>query len=152
MRSQVALLACSALAAALALPLAAQDRPNLSGTWQFDSSKSELHTARTAGATWVINEDADTNAIQITETGDAAGKKVEMKCSTDGKECKVSGDKATASFWYNGPLLVEVETKGEHVVRYRMKLSDDGKTLTVDTTSIVPQAPQNDVLVFRKQA
>ena len=148
MRSQVALLAY----AVLALPLAAQDRPNLSGTWQFDSSKSELHTARIAGATWVINEDADTNAIQITVTGDEAGKKIEMKCRTDGKECKVSGDKATASFWYNGPLLVEMETKGEHVVRYRMKLSDDGKTLTVDTTSIVPQAPQDDVLVFRKQA
>jgi hypothetical protein len=150
MRSQVALLAYAALAV-LALPLAAQDRPNLSGTWQFDSSKSELHTARIAGAIWVINEDADTDAIQITVTGDEAGKKIEMKCKTDGKECKVSGDKATASFWYNGPLLVEVETKGEHVVRYRMKLSDDGKTLTVDTTSIVPQAPQDDVLVFRKQ-
>jgi hypothetical protein len=151
MRSQVALFVCSAVAV-LALPLAAQDRPNLSGTWQFDSSKSELHTERIAGATWVITEDADTNAIQITVSGDEAGKKIEMKCRTDGKECKVSGDKATASFWYNGAMLVEMQTKGDHVVRYRMKLSDDGKTLTVDTTSIVPQSPQDDVLVFRKQA
>jgi hypothetical protein len=37
-------------------------------------------------------------------------------------------------------------------MRFRMKLSDDGKTLTVDTTSIVPRTPQDDVLVFRKQA
>jgi len=149
MRNAATLLTCSALAV-LALPLAAQERPNLSGTWQFDSTKSQIHAEKVAGATWVINEDDST--IQITEDEGEAAKKVELKCTTDGKECKVSGDKATASFWYNGPMLVEMETKGDHVMRYRMKLSDDGKTLTVDTTSIVPQSTQDDVLVFRKQA
>jgi len=143
------LLVCSALAV-LSLPLAGQDRPNLSGTWQFDVSKSELHTVKVAGATWVINEDDST--IQIAESEDGATKKIELKCTTDGKECKVSGDKGTASFWYNGPMLVEMENKGDHVMRYRMKLSADGKTLTVDTTSIVPKSTQDDVLVFRKQA
>jgi hypothetical protein len=149
MRNAATLLACSALAV-LTLPLAGQDRPNLSGTWQFDSSKSELHTMTVAGATWVINEDE--TSIQITESEGGAGRKTELKCTTDGKECKISGAKATASFWYNGPMLVEMESKGEHVTRYRMKLSADGKTLTVDTTSIVPQSSQNDVLVFQKQA
>jgi predicted secreted protein len=149
MSNAVTLAMCSALAL-LALPLAAQDdRPNLSGTWQFDSSKSELHTAR-AAATWVINE--NDSSIDITESEEGASKKIEMKCTVDGKVCKVAGLKATTSFWYNGPMLVEMETKGDHVTRYRMKLSGDGKTLTVDTTSIVPQDPQDDVLVFRKQA
>jgi hypothetical protein len=134
----------------MALPLAGQDdRPNLSGTWQFDSTKSELHTVKVAGATWVIHE--DDSSIQITESADGSGKKIEMKCTTDGKQCKVGGDKATASFWYNGPMLVEMESKGDRVTRYRMKLSSDGNTLTVDTTSIVPQATEDDVLVFRKQ-
>jgi len=32
------------------------------------------------------------------------------------------------------------------------KLSEDGKTLRVDTTSIVPKTDQDDVLVFQKQA
>jgi hypothetical protein len=149
MRDAATLLACSALAI-LSLPLAGQDRPNLSGTWQFDGSKSELHTVKVSGATWVINEDDST--IQITESEDGASKRIELKCTTDGKECKVTGDKGTASFWYNGPMLVEMENKGDHVTRYRMKLSEDGKTLTVDTTSIVPQSAQDDVLVFRKQA
>jgi hypothetical protein len=49
-------------------------------------------------------------------------------------------------------MLVEMESRGEHVTRYKMKLSADGKTLTVDTTSIVPQSTQDDVLVFQKQA
>jgi hypothetical protein len=148
MRNAVTLLACSVLAV-LTLPLAGQDRPNLSGTWQFDSSKSELHGVTAAGATWVISE--DDSSIQITEDQDGAKKKIELKCTTDGKECKVSGGKATASFWYNGPVLVEMETRGEHVTRYRMNLSADGKTLTVDSRSIVPQSTQDDVLVFQKQ-
>ncbi len=149
MRNAGTLLAFSVLAV-FTLPLAGQDRPNLSGKWQFDSSKSEVHTVKVAGGTWVINEDDST--IQIVESEDGAAKTVQMKCTTDGKECKVSGDKATASFWYNGPMLVEMENKGDHVIRYRMKLSEDGKTLTVDTTSIVPQSTQDDVLVFHKTA
>ena len=146
MCKHAALLASSL--AIVVLPMAAQNRPNLSGTWQFDGSKSELHTGKAADATWVINEDGDT--IQIVESEDGATKKISLKCTTDGKDCKAGGDKVT-SFWYNGPILVEMETKGDHVVRYRMKLSDDGKTLTVDTTSIVPKSAQDDVLVFRKQ-
>ena len=149
MRNAATLLGCSVLAI-LARPRAGQDRPNISGTWEFDSSKSELHTEKVASATWVILE--DDSSIQITESEDGASKKIELKCTTDGKECKISGNKATASFWYNGPMLVEMESKGDRVMRYRMKLSDDGKTLTVDTTSIVPKGTQDDLMVFRKQA
>lgn len=149
MRNAATLVACSALAV-MTIPLAAQDRPNLSGTWQFDSTQSQVHTVTIAGATWVINE--DDSSIEISESESGANKKVEMKCTIDGKECKLSGEKATASFWYNGPMLVEMESKGDHVTRFRMKLSADGKTLTVDSTSIVPQSTQNDVLVFKKQA
>jgi hypothetical protein len=146
MRNAAALLAYFAFAV-VTLPLRGQDRPDFSGTWQFDSSKSELHSVNVAGATWVINEGE--NSIQITESD--AGKKIELKCTTDGKECKISGAKASASFWYNGPMLVEMESRGEHVTRYRLKLSADGKTLTVATTSIVPKSTQDDVLVFQKQ-
>ena len=127
---RASIVGCLALAV-LALPGSAQDRPDLTGTW-------------------TISEGDDT--IKISESEDGSAKKIEFQCTTDGKECKVTGDKATASFWYNGPLLVEMETKGEHVLRYRMKLSSDGKTLTVQTTSIVPQSSQDDTLVFDKQA
>lgn len=149
MRNAATLLACSVFGV-FTFSLAAQDRPNLSGTWQFDGSKSELHNMTLADATWVISE--DDGSIQITESEGGASKKLDLKCTTDGKECKVGGAKATASFWYNGPMLVEMENKGEHVTRYRMKLSADGKTLTVDTTSIVPKSSQDDVLVFQKHA
>ena len=69
----------------LALPLAGQDeRPNLSGTWQFDSSKSDLHTVKVAGATWVINE--DDSSIQIVESEDGADKKMRAEMHHRWKE------------------------------------------------------------------
>ena len=131
------------------VPGAGQERPSLNGTWQFDSSKSELKAIKISAATWVIQE-AD-NSIHITESEGAKSKKVELQCTTDGKECQVTGDKAKASFWFNGPMLVEMETKGERVTRYRIKISEDGKTLTVEVNHLVPQSDKNDVLVFSKQ-
>jgi len=125
-----------------------QDRPNFSGTWQLDPAKCELHTARISDANWAIEE--SDNSIHLTEN--EAGRAVEMKCSTDGKDCDIHGDKAKASFWYNGPMLVEMETKGDHVTRYRLTLSQDGKTLKVETTYIVPRGDANDVLVFTKKS
>jgi len=130
-----------------AYPGAAQDHPNLAGTWQFDSAKSEQNNNRVTEATWVIQE--DDNSIHITETEGGITKKVE--CSTDGKDCKLEGAKAKASFWYNGAMLVEMETHGDHVNRYRMKLSEDAKALTVEVSSIVPRVDKPDVLVFHKQ-
>ncbi len=126
-----------------------QDRPDFSGTWQFDASKSELHNLKLTSATWLIEERDD--SIHITESEAGRSKKIEMKCTTDGKECDVSGDKAKASFWYNGPMLVEMEKKGDHVIRYRLKISEDGKTLKIETTQIMPQTDGIDTLVFTKQ-
>ena len=133
----------------VAFPGTAQDHPNLAGTWQFDSSKSEQYNTKVANATWVIEE--GDNSIHITETESGNTKKVELKCSTDGKDCNIAGGKAKASFWYQGLTLVEMETRGERVNRYRMKLSDDAKALTVEVNSIVPRVDKADVLVFQKQ-
>jgi len=137
--------------ALLAAPVVAQeDRPNLTGTWQLDATKSELKSIKLNGATWVIQE--GDNAIHLTESDDGKGKKLEFQCTTDGKECKGGGDKTKASFWFNGAMLVEMETKGDHVTRYRMSVSSDGKTMTVQSTHIVPQDDRNDTLVFAKLA
>jgi len=126
----------------------AQDRPDFSGNWQFDASKSELHNMKLAEATWTIEE--SDSSIHLTES-EGKSKPVELKCTTDGKDC-TSSAKAKASFWFNGAILVEMETKGDHVTRYRLTLSQDGKTLKVETTYIVPQTDGIDVLVFNKKS
>jgi hypothetical protein len=137
--------------ALFALPAIAQEaaKPSLTGTWQLDAAKSELHNSKVTTATWVIDESA--NSIHLSETEGAKSKKIDMQCTTDGKECQVSGDKSKASFWYNGPILVEMQTKGDQVTRYRLKASEDGKTLTVELTHLVPPLEKSDLLVFQKQ-
>jgi hypothetical protein len=135
----------------LAVPAEGQDqeRPSFSGTWQFDATKSDVHLSKISSATWVIEE--GDNSIHITQTENGKGKKTDLQCTTDGKECKFPGDRRD-SFWYNGAMLVEMETKSDHVIRYRMKISDDGKTLTVEVTHIVPQTDKMDTMVFQKQS
>jgi hypothetical protein len=91
------------------------------------------------------------NSIHITQTENGKPKKTELQCTTDGKECKFPGDRRD-SFWFNGSMLVDMETKNTNVIRYRMKISDDGKTLTVEVTPIVPQSDKIDTLVFQKQS
>jgi hypothetical protein len=147
MRTAATLLCCFSLAL-FAFSAMAQDRPTMTGTWQLDAAKSDLKTLKVTTATWVIEE--GDNTIHIAETEGAKSKKVDLQCTTDGKECQVTGDKAKASFWYNGPMLVEMETKGDRVTRYRLKVSDDGKTLTVEMTHIVPQIDKIDTMVFGK--
>jgi hypothetical protein len=143
-----ALSACWALIS-FAVPSAGQEqeRPSFSGTWTFDASKSEVHSSKISSATWVIEE--GDNSIHISQTENGKAKKTELQCTTDGKECKFPGDRRD-SFWFNGPMLVDMETKSEHVTRFRMKISDDGKTLTVEVTPIVPQSDKIDMLVFQK--
>ncbi len=150
MRKTVSL-STSLILAVFALPGAAQEpvKPSLTGTWQFDAAKSELHNSKMTSATWVIDE--GDNSIHITATESGKNKKTEMQCTTDGKECQVTGDKSKASFWYNGPILVEMQTKGDTVTRFRLKASEDGKTLTVELTHIVPQIDKSELLVFQKQ-
>ena len=135
-----------------AVSLAGQsEKPNLSGTWQMDAAKSDNKSGKIVDATWVIEE--SDNSIHLTQSeGAGRTKKLELKCSTDGKECSVSGEKAKASFWYNGPMLVEMETRGDHVTRYRLKLSPDGKTLSVEVTELVPASDKSDNLVFAKSS
>ena len=148
MRNLMTLSACLALTL-FAFSANGQDKPSLTGTWQFDAAKSEQRTTKISSATWVIEE--GDNTIHITENEGGKSKKIELQCTTDGKECQVTGDKAKASFWYNGPTLVEMETRGDRVTRYRIKASDDAKTLTVEMVHIVPQIDKIDVLVFAKQ-
>ena len=143
------LLTCSILVLAAAPAMGQdQDRPSFSGNWQMDASKSDLQQSKISSASWVIEE--GDNSIHITQTDTSKGKKIELQCTTDGKECKFPGGRRDA-FWYNGAMLVDMETKSDRVIRYRMKISDDGKTLTVEVTNIVPQTGKIDTMVFQKQ-
>jgi hypothetical protein len=81
------------------------DRAKLAGTWQSDQN-----------VTWMLEN--TNNAIKLTLTQN--GQKVsEVECNVTGKQCEVTenGHKSKISMWFNGPKLVELETKGSEVIK-----------------------------------
>lgn len=134
----------------------AQDdsRPDLSGKWQLEPSKSDMQLNKLSDLTMVITEkDGSISINEDEKTADGKERTITYTCTTDGKECEVPQTKAKASFWYNGPMLVSMESQrnGSNVLRQRLKLSPDSKELTVEISSLVPPSDKSDKLVLEKQ-
>lgn len=131
----------------------AADWYNLSGTWSLDLAHSPA--AKMKSASLVIQQTEDT--IEMTEAvTDANGKdsKSVFHCNIDGNQCKVkdAGQNAVLTFWYNGPALVMMETKrdGAWVIKKRLTISDDAKTLSVELERVNPSGAK-EVYTYTKQ-
>src|SRR5262252_7454595 len=129
-------------------------RPDLSGKWRIEVSKSEIHSRVPSELTWQIEQKED--AIHLTQQTSTGKKPDEFQCNTDGKDCKAKeeGHPATVSFYYNGPVLVELESEGNNdtVTKKRMQVSPDGSTLTVEIIHILPAGKQPEKLVLTRQS
>lgn len=42
------------------------------------------------------------------------------------------------SLWFNGPKLVELETRGTEIVKRRFSIAGDGDTMDLETIPIFP--------------
>jgi hypothetical protein len=102
----------------------------LAGTWT-----AQADTGGDAATTWVISRKGD--AVKIAEMK-GTEKLSEVECNTMGRECqfKEDGKKATVSMWFNGPKLVELETKGSDVVKRRFGVNEKGDAMDVEITPI----------------
>jgi hypothetical protein len=143
-------LLCMAILPVLA---AAQDWPNLTGAWALDAAHSPA--AKVKSESLAIQQTEDN--IEITDTvTDANGKdyKSVFHCNIDGNQCKVKdqGQNAMLTFYYNGAVLVMMETKkdGAWVIKKRLTLSEDGKTLTAEVEHLNP-AGAKETYVYNKQ-
>src|SRR5262249_6725551 len=103
------------LTALLAIPALAVEKPNLTRSWRRHPSKRDSHAAKVAGATWVIDQkESALHVSEISQRADGKEVKTDFDCTTDGKECelKLDGQAAKISFWFNGAVLVEMESRG----------------------------------------
>jgi hypothetical protein len=127
-------------------------RPDLNGKWRLNPSLSEVHSQLPSDFTWRI-EQSD-SAIHLVQQGQEGKQSGDIRCATDGKDCKIKdeGHSATVSFYYNGPVLVELETEGQSAVtKKRMQVSSDGTTLTVNVIHIVPADKPQEKLVLTRE-
>jgi len=127
------------------------DHPNFTGSWQLDTAKSEIHTKVQATA-WAIQQSGDSIAIN-----QQLGAKTEVvKCGTNGSNCKAKpdGQAGEVMFYYNGAMLVETDFFGhdkDRVVKKRLKLAADGKTMEIEVQHVSPLGP-TEKWVFEKIA
>ena len=71
---------------------------------------------------------------------EGGNKIADFECETEGTPCeiKTGGKKATVSLWFNGAMLVEMETKGTEVVKRRFKILPAGDSMEMEVIPIVP--------------
>lgn len=121
----------------------AADRAKLVGTWQLE------HGNEKDGSVWILESKSD--AIRIVHSQNNQ-KLVDFECNTVGRDCDVTDaghHHAKVSMWFNGPKLVQYETRGSEVVKYRIAVTGEGNTMEVEVIPIVP-AGTTEILQFRR--
>jgi hypothetical protein len=108
------------------------DRQKLIGTWAMQGAAESGPSSSWSFAT-------AKNGLRITQL-EGGNKVTDFACGTEGTACEVktAGKKATVSMWFNGPLLVEMETKGSDVVKRRFKILPQGDAMEMEVIPIVP--------------
>jgi hypothetical protein len=118
------------------------DRAKLMGGWESQNGTGSNKE------TWLFEAKGD--AVHVTYLqGDK--KLAEFECDTDGKDCatKVGGHSAKVSLWFNGPKLVELETRGSEVVKRRFAVAGAGEEMDLE---IIPIASDSkaETLHFKR--
>lgn len=126
------------------------EHPNFTGSWHFNAAKSEVHTKLDIADRAIRQDDA---SIAIDEQ--VKGQTVSTKCGTEGTSCKakLDGENGEVMFYYNGAMLVETDFLGhdkDRVIKKRLKLASDGKTMEIEVLHVNPVAPP-EKWVFEKQ-
>lgn len=145
-----------AILAVAALPALA--KPNFSGDWKMNPSKSDFGPmpAPSSMTEKIAHEDPNlTVAVkQATDQGDF---EANLKYTTDGKECsnEVRGNpvKSTAK-WDGDTLLIDSKAKfgdNDMTINDKWNLSEDGKTLTVSRHIVSPMGEGDIKMVLEKQ-
>jgi hypothetical protein len=106
------------------------DRAKLLGSWQ------RLDDPGKEATVWVL--EVKGMALHIAESlGD---KKIsEFECVPRGAECEgtVASNKATVTMYYDGPALVQLETKGSDVTRRRFSVPGQPDMMDLEVRPIV---------------
>jgi len=119
------------------------DRQKLIGSWETQGASDNG-----SASSWTFS--TAENAIRITQL-DGNNKVADFECNTMGTPCeiKTAGKKATVSMWFNGPRLVEMETKGSEVIKRRFRILPGGDAMEMEYIPFVP-AGKTETFEFKR--
>ena len=120
----------------------AADRAKLIGSWQLQSGGDK------DGTLWTLETEGDRIRIVHVQNNQ---KLTDFECNTTGQDCNVTdaGRHVKVSLWYNGPKLVEFETRGSEVIKWRLGITGQGDTMEVEEIPITP-AGKTEILEFKR--
>lgn len=140
MKTSMYTFAVFATLATLGLADTQSDRANLVGTWVQNGGNNK----------WVIENKND--ALHVTQI-EGTAPVADFSCATDGHDCevKISGHKATVSMYYNGSALVQMETKGDVIIKRRFSVEPSGNSMKVKIIPMTGKAAPEDLEFERTQ-
>ncbi|MFN7997874.1 MAG: hypothetical protein U0Q18_29915 [Bryobacteraceae bacterium] len=138
--------------------LPAQAKPNFSGTWKVDTSKSDFGPIPGPDSQTDKIEHQDPNLkVNVVSTGQMGDLNYDLAYTTDGKEVTntVGGNEFKSTVNWDGDALV-VDTKGsfngtDFTAKDRWAVSEDGKTLTVERHFSSSMGEADQKVVYAKQ-
>jgi hypothetical protein len=149
----------SVLVAALVCICLGADKPNFSGDWKLNVSKSTMGPVPppTSYIRKVTHAEPSIT-IEDTQTGSPLGDQHDTRTyTTDGKEITYQANGAdvkSTAIWDGDALQIDskASVQGTDIVfKDKLALGDDGKTLSDTVHITTPQGDLDLVLVFEKQ-
>lgn len=152
------LLTSLVIASALVVPISAFEKPNFSGAWKMNASKSDFGPmpAPDTLERKITHEDPSLKWSQ-TQSGQQGTATTEVAYTTDGKPStnKTPRGEVTGVAKWDGDVLTinsKREVQGMEITQAeRWTLSPDGKTLTITNKLTAPQGEFELKVVLEKQ-
>lgn len=119
------------------------DRAKLLGAWDSQDEAAKR-------AAWIFEFRGDNLHVTYSEGGQVV---TDFECNTKGRDCdaKIGGGRAKVSLWFNGPRLVELETKGQEIVKHRFGITGQGEQMEMEVIPIAPGG-KTETLHFKRGA
>jgi hypothetical protein len=138
--------------------LAAQSKPNFTGTWKLNVAKSDFGVLPPSnGRTDVIDHQEPNLKDSVSDDGAQGQQNYTLSMTTDGKEAinKPGGlDMKSVATWDANKLVVntKLQFQGSDVaIKTSWSMSDDGKTLTESAHLESPMGETDQTMIFEKQ-
>jgi hypothetical protein len=146
------------LALALAASVSAQAKPNFSGAWKVNTSKSDFGPmpAPQTASLKIGHEDPNLK-VSVSQTSDRGEFSYDAAYTTDGKESTntIRDNPIKSVVKWDGDTLT-FDTKAsfagnEVTIKDKWMLSEDGKIITVERQLSSSQGEANQKLIYEKQ-
>lgn len=142
-----------------AFGIALAARPDFSGEWKLNTSKSDFGPAPAPSSRMdKIVQSGATLKITRTQVTDAGSGTAELNCKTDGTACDITLTGAAVKFsgafkWVDDQLTFDAKgtyNGGDLTIHEKWGLSPDGKTITILRHVSVAEGEVDQTLILEK--